>query len=562
MTITQNNSVTFTCKTGKLYLVDLAGSEKIAKTGATGQTLDEAKKINKSLSTLGLVINNLTDGKSTHIPYRDSKLTRILQESLGGNSKTCLIITCSPSVYNEAETISTLRFGQRAKKIQNKPKINKELSVAELKHLLEEAELTIEKKEKRIKLLEKLIQSMGGNVPEERDDFIQRRSTKEDKFSPSKRNINSQDDEEEANAKIDMIENAVSSDDDMSDSEEDNALSKIDHVDNDDIDSNIETENSEKPTKHVSPSDDGLKSDIEALSDTLALLEENATETKDAETMTEQVTYASVKTNTNTILYVNEGTSIHFEYLSTETMTEEHQMQSSSVDIQTDEYIPVARSKSIIDRQSNPSPFNIVESKDEPKNDFVERIEEIEEEYKEIDEEDLIPLISKDELDSLYEKHTQQLNQKEEELNAEKNRLTEVLKTIEEQKKILLQKGVVIFEQQEEIETLTKKIKLLEHTISEELDKQENSKEEIDKYKKTILDQSQVIQDNELLVSQHAEKLISLEKDLKSRDESNREKSTEISKLKGSLELEAKKYKDLNNEYVSIRKQADMLVEK
>ena len=100
-------------KIGKLSLVDLAGSEKVGKTGATGQTLEEAKKINKSLSSLGMVINALTDGKSTHIPYRDSKLTRILQESLGGNSRTTLIINCSPSSFNEAETLSTLRFGAR-----------------------------------------------------------------------------------------------------------------------------------------------------------------------------------------------------------------------------------------------------------------------------------------------------------------------------------------------------------------------------------------------------------------------------------------------------------------
>lgn len=91
--------------------------------------MDEAKTINKSLTTLGIVIKALTDGKSTHIPYRDSKLTRVLQESLGGNSKTCLIITCSPSVFNEQETISTLRFGKRAKQIKNKPKINKEVSL-------------------------------------------------------------------------------------------------------------------------------------------------------------------------------------------------------------------------------------------------------------------------------------------------------------------------------------------------------------------------------------------------------------------------------------------------
>jgi kinesin family protein 5 len=118
-----------------LYLVDLAGSEKVLKTGATGQTLDEAKNINKSLSTLGLVINSLTDGVSTHVPYRDSKLTRVLSESLGGNSRTCLIITCSPSAFNEQETLSTLRFGFRAKKIKNKAKVNKETSFEEIRFM-------------------------------------------------------------------------------------------------------------------------------------------------------------------------------------------------------------------------------------------------------------------------------------------------------------------------------------------------------------------------------------------------------------------------------------------
>ena len=75
--------------------------------------------------------------KNTHIPYRNSKLTRILSESLGGNAKTCLIITCSPSSFNEAETLSTLRFGERAKKIKNKPKINKIETVGELKGQIE-----------------------------------------------------------------------------------------------------------------------------------------------------------------------------------------------------------------------------------------------------------------------------------------------------------------------------------------------------------------------------------------------------------------------------------------
>ncbi|OCF35334.1 kinesin [Kwoniella heveanensis BCC8398] len=134
--IHQRNTETGSQKSGNLYLVDLAGSEKVGKTGATGQTLEEAKKINKSLSALGMVINSLTDGKSSHVPYRDSKLTRILQESLGGNSRTTLIINCSPATYNEAETLSTLRFGMRAKSIKNKARVNVEMSPAELKALL------------------------------------------------------------------------------------------------------------------------------------------------------------------------------------------------------------------------------------------------------------------------------------------------------------------------------------------------------------------------------------------------------------------------------------------
>jgi len=121
-------------------LVDLAGSEKIQKTGAAGQTLEEAKMINKSLTTLGKVITALTDKKATHIPYRESKLTRILTESLGGNSKTCLIVTCSPHEFNDQETLSTIRFGTRARKIKNDAKVNREYTIPELKKLLEKAE--------------------------------------------------------------------------------------------------------------------------------------------------------------------------------------------------------------------------------------------------------------------------------------------------------------------------------------------------------------------------------------------------------------------------------------
>ncbi|KAJ2449258.1 hypothetical protein GGI03_007120, partial [Coemansia sp. RSA 2337] len=139
ISIEQKDTTSGKTKLGRLFLVDLAGSEKVGKTGATGQTLEEAKKINKSLSALGMVINALTDGKSTHIPYRDSKLTRILQESLGGNSRTTLIINCSPSSFNSAETVGTLRFGMRAKSIKNKAKVNQDFSPAELKLMLKKA---------------------------------------------------------------------------------------------------------------------------------------------------------------------------------------------------------------------------------------------------------------------------------------------------------------------------------------------------------------------------------------------------------------------------------------
>lgn len=96
---------------GKLYFIDLAGSEKIAKTNVTGQQLEEAKNINKSLTCLGKVINALTEKEKGFIPYRESKLTRMLQESLGGNSKTTLLLAASMCSYNDKETVNTLRFG-------------------------------------------------------------------------------------------------------------------------------------------------------------------------------------------------------------------------------------------------------------------------------------------------------------------------------------------------------------------------------------------------------------------------------------------------------------------
>ncbi|XVE89722.1 hypothetical protein DITRI_Ditri20bG0018500 [Diplodiscus trichospermus] len=123
-TLNQESTTEKRVKSGKLILVDLAGSEKVEKTGAEGRVLEEAKTINKSLSALGNVINALTCGspsKANHIPYRDSKLTRILQDALGGSSRTALLCCCSPSPSNASESLSTLRFGARAKHIKASP---------------------------------------------------------------------------------------------------------------------------------------------------------------------------------------------------------------------------------------------------------------------------------------------------------------------------------------------------------------------------------------------------------------------------------------------------------
>lgn len=125
-------------KAGKLNLVDLAGSERQSKTQAEGARLKEATKINLSLSALGNVISALVDGKSKHIPYRDSKLTRLLQDSLGGNTKTLMIAAISPADNNYDETLSTLRYANRAKNIKNKAKINEDPKDALLREYQEE----------------------------------------------------------------------------------------------------------------------------------------------------------------------------------------------------------------------------------------------------------------------------------------------------------------------------------------------------------------------------------------------------------------------------------------
>ncbi|CAJ1360312.1 unnamed protein product [Effrenium voratum] len=125
-------------RVGKMNMVDLAGSERQSKTGATGDTLKEATKINMSLSALGNVISALVDSKTSFIPYRDSKLTRLLQDSLGGNTKTVMCACIGPVDYNYDETLSTLRYAHRAKSIKNKPRINEDPKDAMIREFQDE----------------------------------------------------------------------------------------------------------------------------------------------------------------------------------------------------------------------------------------------------------------------------------------------------------------------------------------------------------------------------------------------------------------------------------------
>lgn len=125
-------------RVGRLNLVDLAGSERQTKTGVQGERLKEAAKINLSLSALGNVISALADGRSGHVPYRDSKLTRLLQDSLGGNAKTVMVATLGPSSQHYDETLTTLRYANRAKNIQNQPRVNEDPKDALLREFQKE----------------------------------------------------------------------------------------------------------------------------------------------------------------------------------------------------------------------------------------------------------------------------------------------------------------------------------------------------------------------------------------------------------------------------------------
>jgi len=156
-------------KEGRLNLADLAGSEKVGKTGATGETLEEAKKINQSLSALGNCINALTKSNAKHVPYRDSKLTHILRESLGGNCKSTLLVAASPHIFNLEETISTLMFAKRAKTIKNSVKVNKQRSVEELMAIIEKLKKELGFLKKYVVILEQELEKVKG--PNWKDDL-------------------------------------------------------------------------------------------------------------------------------------------------------------------------------------------------------------------------------------------------------------------------------------------------------------------------------------------------------------------------------------------------------
>ncbi|XP_030211624.1 kinesin family member 3Cb [Gadus morhua] len=164
-------------RVGKLNMVDLAGSERQSKTGAKGKRLKEAAKINLSLSALGNVISALVDGRSTHVPYRDSKLTRLLQDSLGGNAKTVMLATVGPSGRHHDETLTTLRYASRAKNIKNKPRVNEDpkdallrefqQEIARLKAQLEERGVLAKERRRRRRDSKRLSRCLPGMEEEE-----------------------------------------------------------------------------------------------------------------------------------------------------------------------------------------------------------------------------------------------------------------------------------------------------------------------------------------------------------------------------------------------------------
>ena len=157
----------------KFHFVDLAGSERIKKTGATGMLLKEGISINKGLLCLGQVISALTDDKKAkeHIPYRDSKLTRILQDSLGGNSRTTMIACVSPAESNLEESLSTVKYASRARNIKNKPVVNRDPNSM----LIESLRTQIKQLQFEVQEYVIIVKSSGGSIPTDLGDKIAER---------------------------------------------------------------------------------------------------------------------------------------------------------------------------------------------------------------------------------------------------------------------------------------------------------------------------------------------------------------------------------------------------
>ncbi|KAG3264485.1 kinesin-like protein KIF11 [Ictidomys tridecemlineatus] len=165
-------------KIGKLNLVDLAGSENIGRSGAVDKRAREAGNINQSLLTLGRVITALVE-RTPHVPYRESKLTRILQDSLGGRTRTSIIATISPASLNLEETLSTLEYAHRAKNILNKPEVNQKLTKkALIKEYTEEIErlkrdLAAAREKNGVYISEENFRAMNGKLTIQEEQIVE-----------------------------------------------------------------------------------------------------------------------------------------------------------------------------------------------------------------------------------------------------------------------------------------------------------------------------------------------------------------------------------------------------
>jgi len=171
LSISQINTRSHLRRTSNFFLVDLAGSEQVKKSGATGGRLEEAQHVNLSLSTLSLVISKLAKGTSTHVPYRDSQLTRLLSGSLGGQSITTVLLTCASEMDNVWETYSTIAFGQRAKQVRVRPRRNEQMTITGYQKLTKQMKSDIEELRARYERAVQLLRLHS--IPWDEDGLLQ-----------------------------------------------------------------------------------------------------------------------------------------------------------------------------------------------------------------------------------------------------------------------------------------------------------------------------------------------------------------------------------------------------